>query len=106
MTQAARIDCSAATPRVAELGPLAPADADALAAAQTDASTLQADLDAQAANAATLRDRARLVLGNLENAAAAWPNLTAAQKDQTQLLTTRAVCRLIRLVLQQLDQAP
>lgn len=56
-------------------------------------------------NAATMTDRTANAIGTLEDAAASWGTLTAAQKDAAMKLTVQVVVRLARLVLHRLDTA-
>lgn len=64
------------------------------------------DAQRQAANAATLDDRISQAIQTLEQAAAGWATLTAAQKDAALKLAVAAVARLARLQVRQLDEAP
>ena len=56
-------------------------------------------------NEEKLRDRAEKALATLEERAATWSSLTAAQKDSTLLLVVRVVAALIRLIFRRLDAA-
>lgn len=82
-----------------------PAEVDAVVAAH-DPSTPDATEvgeDAAAANAATLRERADQAVAALEQAYAAWPNLTAAQRMDAARLNVRVTVALARLQLRKLD---
>lgn len=87
-----------------ELVPLTAAEAQRREAEAAEFATIAAALEAEATNAATLRDRAETAIAKLETAYDGWADLTAAGKDAALKLNVRATIALARLVLRKLDK--